>query len=385
MRIYSSDWLTNAGIVGFIRIQEKKGINYNLSNGYIEINPGDFDGFPDAYFVYILYDRINTFFPSKIFNRLYQGQNDEFQKTIRNNIRKLQANSLEKFKPDWSSYSKTTTILKSILTELYNDIVEVVINVLSKIETNNEIFNKKVEALKTDMIKRIDELTDNSARYIYTLLQRFYFNKKVVGNPSFVGESRIISFEKEYVVPAQNILKEKTNFQQITCKFCKQNSVNIESFDSPKNFFNEGMFRPIGISLVTFTNFFYNSQPDLVMCELCELLLLCTHAGFNQIPYEFRDEINSTDYIFVNLPSLELLKEENNAIRILYKQSRQDTQGTIYEHIIGDIFAQEKKKKSSWAIHNILFIEIRPTSKNEGKPIFRYFHVGKDIAEFIFR
>ena len=71
--------------------------------------------------------------------------------------------------------------------------------------------------------------------------------------------------------------------------------------------------------------------------------------------------------IFVNLPSLELLKEENNTIRNLYKLSSQDTEGTIYEDIIGDIFAKEKEKKSGWVIHNILFIEIRPTiKKNEG-------------------
>ena len=54
------------------------------------------------------------------------------------------------------------------------------------------------------------------------------------------------------------------------------------------------MFEPIGISLTKFSNFFYNFQPDMVMCDLCELLLLCTSAGFNQIPYEFRDEINNT-------------------------------------------------------------------------------------------
>ena len=100
-----ADWLTNAGIVGFIRIQEKRGINYDLSNGYIEINPKDLNKFADTYFVYTLFERINVFFPLRIFNRLYKGLEDNFQKTLRNNIRKLQDEYLEEFKPDWNSYN----------------------------------------------------------------------------------------------------------------------------------------------------------------------------------------------------------------------------------------------------------------------------------------
>ena len=119
-------------------------------------------------------------------------------------------------------------------------------------------------------------MTDKSGKYISKLLQRFYFNKNVISNPRFLGKSRVISFKKEYVDPAKDTLKAKTDFQQITCKFCKQNNVNIESFDSSNSFFNIGMFEPIGISLTKFSNFFYNFQPDMVMCDLCELLLLYT-------------------------------------------------------------------------------------------------------------
>ena len=98
---------------------------------------------------------------------------------------------------------------------------------------------------------------------------------------------------------------------------------------------------------LSFKNFFYNMQPDLFICNICELLVLCAWAGFTQIPFRFQDKVENTGYIFVNLPSLEILWEENEMIQRLYKKSDENVQGTIYQEIVHDIFLRERKLKSS--------------------------------------
>ncbi len=230
-------------------------------------------------------------------------------------------------------------------------------------------------------MQKADELRDTKYDYITTQLKRFFFNKKVVGQYGFKGANRKIVFAEEFIKPAQAKLLGGNDTDGIACRFCGQNKVEISDWNEVNEFFGEGMFSPIGVTL-GFLNFFYNMQPDLVMCAVCELVLLCSWAGFTEIPYKFRDEINDTEFIFVNVPNLELLIEENEKLQSLYETSALDLQGTIYEEILYDLFVKEKEKKSEWALQNVLFVEIKPVPrKDQGKPDFRYFHIGKDIAQ----
>src|SRR5690606_25368413 len=100
------------------------------------------------------------------------------------------------------------------------------------------------------------------------------------------------------------------------CRFCKHNRVVPKKFDDVNSIFGEGMFSTIGIT-ISYKNFFYNMQPDLFICDVCELLLICAWAGFTEIPFRFRDKINDTQYIFVHLPSLKLLWDENDNVQRL--------------------------------------------------------------------
>jgi len=228
----------------------------------------------------------------------------------------------------------------------------------------------------------IARLQDKTLKFIYVYLQRFYRNKKVIGNPvSKINRKK--AFQQSYVEPAIEQLEiGQTNIhsQVFLCRFCKQNSVLPKEFYDVDSFFAEGMFSTTGIS-IAFRNFFYNMQPDLFVCNVCEFLLICAWAGFTQIPWRFRDDIIDTDYILLNLPSLDLLWKENKKIQQQYEQSGEAVQGTIYEDIIKDIFLRSYKTKARWVIDNILFIEIKTTKrKHDERPNFRYFHIGQDIA-----
>ena len=140
------------------------------------------------------------------------------------------------------------------------------------------------------------------------------------------------------------------------------------------------MFSITGVSETKFPNFFYNLTPDFYICEVCELILLCAWAGFNRIPFALRSGPQDTEYIFVNLPSLPLLFEENEALRKFY-QIPQTVQNTAYEIVMEDLFLKEREKKGEWVLQNVLFVEIRPSMrKDRDKPIFKYFHIGRDIA-----
>ncbi len=381
MKIYLGDWLTNAGILGYLRIQKMRGKEHDLSQGHIEIDAEDLDGFEEAYFSYALMRGFSFFFRFDSLKKLQKHFESDLYSQLQEEIRELIQTATKNMQPNWKSFEQTVT---SVANEVDNLALSAKKVIETKTPTDPRLKKKVaqvIEYVDEDAGSLIDKLTDKKYNYITTQLKRFYFNKAVIGNYSLIGKNRKTAFAKEYIKPAKEVLLNGRKKPGITCRFCGQNKVDVSALDEVNEFFGEGMFAPIGVTL-GFQNFFYNLQPDLVMCDVCELLLLCAWAGFTEIPWRFRDELNDTEFIFVNVPNLELLWEENQKIQSLYEASGLELQGTVYEEILYDLFLKEKEKKSEWALHNVLFIEIKPVPrKDQGKPNFRYFHIGKDLAQ----
>ncbi|MEM3373338.1 MAG: type I-B CRISPR-associated protein Cas8b1/Cst1 [Candidatus Anstonellales archaeon] len=381
MKIYPSDWLTNAGILGYLRLQKLRGIEYNLSCGYIEIKPEHIDDFEEVYFTYALMRGLDYFFKFDSIKKLQKYLPEESYKEVQLEIRGLVVNARNIINTNWNSFEKSIESIKGVMNELANSVQTIILQRLPKEENMRKKIEKVLVKIMDETDELIEKLTDKGYNYIYVTLQRFFFNKAVVGNPGFSGNDRKEAFAKSYVVPAKNALSNSSS-SGVTCRFCGQNKVEISDWDNVNKFFGEGLFAPIGVSPEKFKNFFYNMHTDLVICDICELILLCSWAGFTEIPWKFRDEYNNTEFIFVNIPNLELMWEENQRIKNLYETSNLDLQGTVYEEILYDILVKEKEKKSEWAMQNVLFVEVKPISRKDiGKPNFKYYHVGKDIAK----
>lgn len=397
MKIIMSDWLMNAGIIGYIRIQKIAGKEISINDQrYIEIKNDDLKNFSHRYFTYALKqymkNQLTIYGILNKFTKLSKSDSWKLNSVIKNEADKIN----EELKLDYDNFDRSIEICIKQLSKFRDKSIEIIRKELKNIlkQTDLEKLEEKItnefsDKIETDekgkekFLGKIATITDNNTKFLVTFFRNFYFNKDVIGQ---YGSERRINFERKYVSPAISSLDRSTFASNgIICKFCRQNIVNIKKFDDVNSIFSEGMFSNIATSL-KFRNFFYNMQSDLFICDVCELLFLCAWAGLNEIPYQVRKKINGkeidSNYIFVNIPSLELTYNENEKIDKQYKQSLERLEGTIYENVVNDVFLQQHKTKSVWTIQNILFVELKTVSRKDiGRPNYHYFHVGKDVAK----
>jgi CRISPR-associated protein Cas8b1/Cst1 subtype I-B len=384
MNILTGDWLMNAGITGYLRIQQLADKKLpDLKKGYIEIDKLDLATFTDQYFTAVLMRVSRNMFRTS--NETLAGlkvDDKDFWK-IRSDFTELEEVAFGQIRPDYKNFDLSLKMVVKSLQDHKKTILDLCDKIISKRPTLEPKKASKVKrAIEDQVSESIDRLTDKNLNFVYVYLNNFYRNKNIIANPAASKLGRKQAFQEQYVQPAIACLEPASTEPDdgFLCRFCKRNRVKPESFDDVNSLFAEGMFSTTGIT-ISYKNFFYNMQPDLFVCDICELLLICAWAGFTEIPWRFRDNINDTQYIFVNLPSLKLLWDENEKIEKLYKQSEEELQGTIYQDIIQDVFTKDRQVKARWSISNILFIEIKTTPRKDSeRPNFRYFHIGEDVA-----
>ena len=382
MKLYGGDWLTNAALVGYIRIQRRIDNLPKISDGYVEIKDSDLKLFADAYFTIILEQYMNNAFIIKSANRqkLIKNLNDQQKKSC---VKKIDA-FLQKWqrpiKLNFKSFTKSSKTQLDYTKKYQSEIKQF----LARLQKEFGIEKKTLTSVINDIEKKMDKIivaiSGNSQKFIPLSLSKFYFNKSIVGNYSLGrGMSRYDAFKQIFVEPAITTIKNSPTSGQITCKICKQNKIHISSFD--KNILNETMFSPTMVSSNKFSNFFYNNQSDLFICSMCELVLLCSWAGFNPIPLNTRDNLSKSDQIFVNLPDINMSLEQNDSIRDADEGNSYRFKDTIYSQTIQKILTDKQKQKSKWTVQNFFFVEIKTVSrKDTEKPDFRYYHIGKNVA-----
>jgi hypothetical protein len=386
MRIIPGDWLVNAGIVGYLRMHKLAGKKIpDLSKGFIEIDESDLAGFTEHYFTTVLMRISRGMFrlSNEVFSDIRLKVEDKDFRKIRSEFIELEENTFRKIRPNYNKFDSSQKLLIKNLQDYRKKALNLCSKNLTKYpQLESKHIQKMKKSIDDQISQNLDRLKDKNLNFVYVYLNTFYRNKNIIANPAVSKIGRKKAFHKEYVDPAIRRLKTSTDWSSggFLCRFCKQNRVTPEKFDDVNSIFAEGMFSTTGIT-ISYKNFFYNMQPDLFVCDVCELLLICAWAGFTEIPYRFRDKINDTQYIFVNLPSLKLLWDENENIANLYARAAEDLQGTVYQDIIQDVFLSERKTKARWALANILFIEIKTTPRKDAeRPNFRYFHIGEDVA-----
>ncbi len=117
MKIHLSDWLTNAGILGFLRLQKLRGFEYDLSKGYIEVEAKQLDGFEEAYFSYALMKGFDFFFRFESFNKLQKLLSREEYTSLQEEVRELINKASQNIEPDWENFEQT---IASVVSEVDN-------------------------------------------------------------------------------------------------------------------------------------------------------------------------------------------------------------------------------------------------------------------------
>jgi CRISPR-associated protein Cas8b1/Cst1 subtype I-B len=376
----------NAGILGYLRLTSMAKKKPDLSRGYIEIHPNDLERFNELYFTAVLMRVAKGIisFRSDTYSEIRPKISNKDITDLKKRLTHLEETSFRKIKPNYNQFDSTLSSVIIAANDFREQSNKLCDTRLSKYQgLDRKHIDKIKRKFNTRLRADIKRLRDKKQNFIYTYLNSFYRNKNIIGNPATGKARRKNAFSKVYVKPTINLLKlsdNKGHIEGFLCRFCKQNRVIPKSFDDVNNIFSEGMFSTTTVT-ISFKNFFYNMQPDLFVCDVCELLLLCAWIGFTEVPYRFQDQINNTGHIFVNLPSLKLLWDENEKIRKIYDVTSENVQGTIYQDIIQDIFLHERRTKGQWTLANIMFIEIKTTRRKDSqRPNFRYFHIGRDIA-----
>lgn len=389
IQLYPSNWLYNAGVVGFLRILEfgGKGDTFEFKDdGSVEIQKVALeDNFEIYYFEYItklcLMQRFSlrdlTNFIKNLKNEGTDERKDEIVKieisiresenVIQNKILGIKANK------DWNDFVVIINDIRNILFQKLNEIKEKLKN----------IFKEKKD---DKIIQGINEVEDNFKDFFDSIIElkaqadflgSFYFNKSVVANPKGRMLERPQKFKEKYLLPVIG-----TKSGDILCIFCgnRYSEENISELV-------EGDFSILGISGKKFVNFYnYYSKNGFSYnrkCAICQLILLCAFAGFNLKPFPLR-ELDETDYIFVNYPSFKEAFEVNNKIQEEFKNYQF---GTITEKINTYMKSLEliltiAKKKARWLLENIYFAEIKTSMrKDKVKPKFVYFNIDKGFAE----
>ncbi len=425
-KIYLSDWFYNAGIVGFYRIFKNKE-KLVIKDNYIEFDTKDLSNFADEYFEYFFnqynvaertMQRVanNLKIISQNLTKEPSNKEDEnrikeaikTQKTYFKNTIKGQLNKIKKFDED--TYETISNAMNKIdeikdkeqvqeLDEIYKVIKEnlektninqkLTMNFFKSILSNSyfgqpSFLNVVKSALPYEEQKKV-----MYKDYISNIIE-MDFIKDILSNKYGLDEIKEIINKKDQSLLTNQIIKvyqniqKKKDLKQIQeylkdkalsdCSMC--NSEEILSSQ-----YSEGNFIPLAVSSDNMSNFFWNQNVNLQICDICKLVLFCIPAGVTSIIKTVKDNGEYKEqnvYSFVNYDTniTELIKTNNN---FRDRSKKEKTNYNPYAEIILDIVDQNKQI-SNWQLENIFVVEFDAEYRAFSR--MEYFNITRPVAEF---
>ena len=422
-KIYLNEWFINAGIVGFLRI-----LQYNeqdfviIKDNYIEFDTNNIKNFHKYYFKYF-FDKYNI--AQKMENRIEKS----FDK-IKNLLQdKKQKDILKKEQKDIKDIlKKELDKIKKIDEKIYIEMFEEYskIDKASTSEELNQIKDNLVYGFNKDHINK--KITLNLFKNI---LSKSYF-----GQPSFLNVVKSsLSYEeqenlmyKDYISNIietetlqeiidgkysieelkekleqkqldENITNEmKKTYNDINKKFIQKNKTINEIGDYIKskifktcamcgnehgttNTYTEGNFIPLAVSAENMTNFFWEQNVNIQICDICKLILFCIPAGVTNIIKTVKENGKYKEkemLSFVNYDTnVQNLLKTNNSFGIESKKERK--QYNPYADLILDIVNQNEKV-SEWQLKNIFVVEFEAEYLAFSR--MEYFNIKRHVAKF---
>lgn len=420
IKLYTSEWFYNMGIVGIKRILEyskQKGLDlkrfkYREEENYIEFDSGLLEDFHHYYFDYFL-DRYNMGKEQeeRIDRYLsYSSKEEKFKDGVTYLKKLIKANNDKIKKIDDSAYEQADGIYKSLnqvkkaaqlddlkkLCEKYKEILynkavneKITLNKFKSMMSNS--FFGQVSFL--NVVNTSKELSEQKEimfkDYIKPILEMVNINESIANNDIKSLEGRIQIFsedkykpknvEKVYNYIDKKFLKKNKGIEEVksylsdeknfsTCSLCGE-------YRSLGNDFNEGDFVPLGVSSDNSRNMFWNFNTSYPLCDICRLVLLCSFAGTTDIYKSYIQEEDKQYYAFVNIDtSFNDLYGRNN--EFIINKSKENPFKELILNIVGTA-----KERSVWQLQNILYIEFNSNYSAKNCKM-NYFNIPKYIAEF---
>ena len=425
-KIYLSDWFYNAGIVGFYRIFKDKE-KLEIKDNYIEFDTKELRNFAEEYFEYF-------FTQYNVAERTMQRVANNF-KIISQNLtkepnNKEDENRIKEAIKTQKTYFKNTIKGQLIKIKKFDeDTYETISNAMNKID---EIKDKEqvqeldeIYALIKENLEKTNINQKLTMNFFKSILSNSYFGqpsflnvvksslpyeeqkevmykdyisniiemdfiKNILSNKYDINEIKEIINKKDQsqltnqiIKIYQNILKKK-DLNQIQeylkekalsdCSMC--NSAEILSSQ-----YSEGNFIPLAVSSDNMSNFFWNQNVNLQVCDICKLILFCIPAGVTSIIKTVKDNGEYKEqnvYSFVNYDTniTELIKTNNN---FRDRSKKEKTNYNPYAEIILDIVDQNKQI-SNWQLENIFVVEFDAEYRAFSR--MEYFNITRPVAEF---
>jgi len=347
-KIYLGDWLYNAGIVGFLRINShllniedetvttKDENLLKIGDNYIEIDRNIFDGFADRFFDYAfnLYGRYDR--KLKRFKELFGNLNDKTFKDVYKDFKK-EANDF--------------TLLKNKLGDI-------------KAENSQE--------LKHLIEKAIRILEQDKEEFVESDVQIFLRNFN--GQKSFLNKTITKDRKKKFYEDFEEPLKTDNNQKdkKLTCVICGERPAKKDTN------YDTGFSPVFGLNKDA-VNFAWNFNTKLPSCDICEIVYFCYFAGLAEL---------NGKYYFVNLDnSVELLLVKNNYFEeVIGKVKEKSSENPIIDFFTKYLLSL-KREQVNYTLKNTNFleIEIKEMSKKSKKKIAKVFSFNIDYktAKFI--
>lgn len=377
-KIYPTNWLMKAGIVGFLRITESNGNENFLDNNgtFLKLTEQTINSFFKSYSTFLynneLYGTIKEFYNNSFLAQVWQKSFLDTLKDVKdtipvNNNEDNNVNNTENELRKYANYASDKKInnqetllmnLNKVLRKIKKE--EIPHNKFIPIDKIQKI-NKYLDALnqKSDLIKELAEkkkLSEDDKNEINNF--KFALNSKEIGFEEFCKELKdILNDKSSFKVYIKNVIENNFSFSNIAedndliCTFCSERKAIKRNNEYV--ILDEVHFTPLGASPSNLANFFWEGKPNLFMCLPCEIIIYCAAFGF--IPFNKK-------YYFIDAPvNIKELKEINDIWRDWLNANQKES--TLKNSFI-EILKKSEKMRAKWSIQNISIIEIDPISEN---------------------
>lgn len=375
--LYPSNWLYNAGVVGFLRVLEFGGKNQierilreeSLSEKELDIVMNDaYWGFGLVY----LFSQEEVI--GKCLSELWRKFKEESKKGSKN-------------LPAWIERNLNQYKNVNLLAELFKikscgEFQKYPFDKAAK-EFYSKILENGKSTRKEEEIKKFKEylkekLDGNKLKELLKTIVKNKLGSKnsiLAGHIIFNPGVKISKSEKRL----RNLIKKVKEFiknlsnssSSVHCKICG-NPFKSQKYDSSWDFFSRIYSSFMGTSYDEVPNFFFYYQHDIFICSLCQLLFIFSPFG---LPPDQKE--------FVNVPSIKALFYLNN---LLLKLKKTETYKTLnpnqrLESLISEALLNYEFLKGAWVLQNVEFIQL----ERGDQPKVYTLPVSRIYAELIIR
>ncbi len=330
IRIELSDWLYNAGIVGFAKVLDVNDIKYSKGVNYIEFDDSVLDDFGEKYFNYF----INMYEPFTSWHKLvsFQSYIDTFdiKKAQEKDLLKIN-NQIEYMKKKLTSNSYKSGYL--LISETEFDLIkeekklrkvrknkkQVIKDVNNTIQEQLENIEKIIKFLKKDKVKKII-LAKN---VIYDIIQKFWADVSFLHKNNST-KNMFEEYKKYFVNNALDYFKEDKEKYRYSCFSC---SNKIGKLSKPAAY-DLTWISNMGVDISRKSSHFWNLSGDSYICPICNLIYSCIPAGFTVIH-------NRGLFINQNTSIDSIIKINKHALQhnITFEELEQDSYFDIIETV----------------------------------------------------